>query len=85
MNREPNLGDVLREIKDLRSDIKTGQPALLPLREAAVFLGLSPKTLQNRLSDGSFPLKPVRLAGRRVFRRSDLMAFVERLVEVVDK
>jgi hypothetical protein len=40
---------------------------------------MAEKTLRNRLSDGTFPLRPVRLSGRPLFKRRDLENLVDSL------
>jgi hypothetical protein len=58
---EPTLSSILE-------DLKARDRALLTIRQAAAFLGMAEKTMRNRLSDGSFPLRPVRwprIAGSR--------------------
>ena len=77
--REPTLATILEEVRQLREDMKERDRALLTVRQAAVFLGLAEKTLRNRISDGSFPLRPVRLSGRPLFKRRDLEDLVDSL------
>jgi predicted DNA-binding transcriptional regulator AlpA len=78
-HQEPTLASILEEVRQLREDLKSRDRALLTIRQAAVFLGMAEKTLRNRLSDGSFPLRPVRLSGRPLFKRRDLEKLVDDL------
>jgi predicted DNA-binding transcriptional regulator AlpA len=78
-HHEPTLSSILEEVRQLRADLKARDRALLTIRQAAAFLGMAEKTLRNRLSDGTFPLRPVRLSGRPLFRRRDLEALVDSL------
>jgi predicted DNA-binding transcriptional regulator AlpA len=76
---EPTLSSILEEVRQLREDLKARDRALLTIRQAAAFLGMAEKTLRNRLSDGTFPLRPVRLSGRPLFKRRDLENLVDSL------
>jgi predicted DNA-binding transcriptional regulator AlpA len=78
-HQEPSLASILEEVRRLREDLEARDRALLTIRQAAVFLGMAEKTLRNRLSDGSFPLRPVRLSGRPLFKRRDLENLVDNL------
>jgi predicted DNA-binding transcriptional regulator AlpA len=77
--REPTLAFILEEVRQLREEMKARDRALLTVRQAAVFLGMAEKSLRNRVSDGSFPLRPVRLSGRPLFKRRDLEDLVDSL------
>jgi predicted DNA-binding transcriptional regulator AlpA len=55
---------------------------LVSVEEAATMLGLSPKTLRNRLgpkAEREFPVKPVHIGRRVLFKVADLQEFVEAL------
>jgi len=78
-HQEPTLSSILEEVRQLREGLKSRDRALFTIRQAAVFLGMAEKTLRNRLSDGSFPLRPVRLSGRPLFKRRDLENLVDNL------
>lgn len=60
-----------------------GQPKrLLSVEEAAIYLGLSPRTIYNGVAPGSknpFPIKPKRFGKRRLFDIRDLDAFADSL------
>lgn len=56
-------------------------PGKLTKREAAEFLGMSEKTLSNRLSGGTGP-RSYKYLGRVYFDRKDLEAFKRSLIEV---
>lgn len=56
--------------------------ALYTIDEAAHYLGLAPKTIRNGLgprAEKPFPIKPVRVGGRVVFKKEDLDSFVDGL------
>ncbi len=66
----------------MRQEIKATSKRLLPIPEAAAYLGISPKTIRNGLGPRAakpFPVKAVRLGGRVLFRREDLDQYVDRL------
>jgi excisionase family DNA binding protein len=76
---KPDLAMVLAELRELRKETRTANMRLLPIPEAAEYLGLSPRTIQNDLSRKVFPVKPVRYRGKVLFRREDLDAYVDGL------
>lgn len=51
-------------------------PELRTVPEAAHILGVSPSTIRNRISLGTFELPTVLFCGRRLIRRSDIDAFL---------
>lgn len=53
----------------------TRSPALMTLKETALFLGLNEQTLRNQLSRGKAPIETLKVGSRRMVRRID----VERL------
>ena len=57
------------------------QPRLLCITDAALYLGLAPKTLRNRLSDKAnpFPVRPRYFGGKPLFEVSELDAFIDSL------
>ena len=77
-----DLNIILSEIKRLRGELQAPPKRLYNVNEAAAFLGISPKTIRNGLGPKAkkpFPVKPVRVAGRVLFRRDQLDRFVESL------
>jgi len=55
---------------------------LLSVQEAAIYLGLSPRTLYNGIAPGSkdpFPIRPKHYGKRRLFEKADLDAFADSL------
>ena len=52
---------------------------LVGVETASRMLGICPKTGRNWISSQRFPIKTFRLNGRRLVRRSDLLAFVNGL------
>jgi excisionase family DNA binding protein len=75
----PNLQTVLSELRQLRQEIRAAGKRLLPIPEAAEYLGISPRTIRNDLSRKTFPVRPVRYGGKVLFRREDLDAFIDGL------
>lgn len=76
------ISQVLAELRELRSELRSATKRLLPVDEAAAYLGISPKTLRNGLGPRAakpFPVRPVRVAGRVLFRLTDLDRFVDSL------
>jgi len=59
--------------------VNTGQRRLLPYSDAAFYLGLSVKTLRNKISLGALPFRPRRIASKPLFDIRDLDAFVDAL------
>ena len=58
------------------------RPRLLNVEDAARYLGISPKTLRNRLGPRAvhpFPIKPKRIGKRVLFDVKALDAFVDSL------
>lgn len=70
---------VLTEIRNLRKEIQASKKRLYPIPEAAEYLGISPRTIQNDLSRKVFPVKPVRYRGKVLFRREDLDRYIDGL------
>ncbi len=81
---EPTLADLLVEIRELRRELRAPARRLLTVPEAAAYLCLSSKTVRNRLGPKAakpFPVKPVRLAGKVLFRLEALDAYIQGLEE----
>jgi hypothetical protein len=79
---ELKLQQVLAELLELKVELRVNHKALLGVDEAASYLGLAPKSIRNCLGPRApkpFPVRPVRVGGRVLFRRADLDAFVEAL------
>ena len=53
--------------------------ALYTVEDAAAYFALAPKTIRNKLSDGTFPVRAHKLGGKTVFRKQDLDRFAESL------
>jgi hypothetical protein len=78
----PNLQTVLTELRKLRAEIKAPPKRLLTVEQTAHYLGLAPKTIRNGLGPKAqkpFPVKPVRLAGKVLFRLEDLDSYIDSL------
>jgi excisionase family DNA binding protein len=74
-----DLQTVLAEVRALRQEIRSAGKRLLPIPEAAEYLGLAPRTIRNELSRKTFPVRPVRHGGKVLFRRQDLDAYIDSL------
>jgi excisionase family DNA binding protein len=74
-----NLETIISEIRALRQEIRSARKRLLPIKEAAEYLGIFPRTIQNDLSRKVFPVRPVRYRGKVLFRREDLDAYIDSL------
>lgn len=77
-----DLNMVLTEIKKLRKEIAAPQKRLLTVEETACYLGVAAKSIRNGLGGKAvkpFPIKPVRVGGRVLFKREDLDAFIDDL------
>jgi hypothetical protein len=59
--------------------IEALRPRLVDTNGAAEYVGLSPKTLRNRQSDGTFPVKPRYYGGKPLYEVSELDAFIDSL------
>ena len=57
-------------------EILTDVDRLLPLREVVTASGLSRSTIYAWMDDGRFPL-PLRVGGRRLWRRSEIAAWID--------
>lgn len=76
--------EILKELKQLRQEVGFASKRLLTVDEAAHYCGLSPKTIRNGLGPKAvkpFLVRPVKLAGRVLFRRKDLDALIEGLCD----
>lgn len=51
-------------------------PLLVSYVDAGQLLGISHRTIRNQVCKGTFPIKPVSLGGRTLFRVSDIHHFV---------
>ncbi len=55
---------------------------LIDIDQLSEKIGLKPKTIRNRLHEGSFPLKPVKQGGRKNFwLESDVDRYIEALMK----
>ncbi len=76
----PGLQLVLAELRQLRAELRTPQKRLLTVEETAGYLGISAKTIRNGLGPKTpkpFPVQPVKLAGRVLFKKEDLDRFID--------
>jgi hypothetical protein len=74
------------QISDKKQNYTGGfLPRLMGVADAARYLGLSPKTIRNRLgpkAQDPFPVRPKRIGKRVLFDRADLDAFADGLSHV---
>ena len=80
--QEPTLATLLAEIKALRADLRASRVRLLTVDEAALYLGLAPRTVRNGLGPRAvkpFPVKPVRVGGRVLFEKKSLDLYIDSL------
>lgn len=50
-------------------------PLLVSIQDTATLLGISQKTIRNQVSLGKFPISPVRIGGRTLFRVAEIHDF----------
>lgn len=73
---------LLAEIKALRKELRLHETRLLSVSETAQYCGIAEKTIRNMLGRKAakpFPVRPVRVAGRVLFRKIDLDKFIDAL------
>ena len=76
------MAQILKEIKSLRKELRAPAKRLYTVDETARYLGISAKTLRNMLGPRApkpFPVRPVRVAGRVLFRVEDLDRYINSL------
>jgi predicted DNA-binding transcriptional regulator AlpA len=74
--------EILSEIRALRKESVAPRRRLLNINETATYLGISARTIRNRTGRSAvrrFPIKPVRLGGRVLFRQEDLDQFIDEM------
>jgi len=49
------------------------------VKDLARHLKISPRTIYNKTSNGTFPIKPIRIGRLLRFRREDINAYLESL------
>lgn len=49
------------------------------IRELSQYLGISPQTVRNRLSCGTFPIAARKICGRVKFDRKDVESYLNKL------
>jgi predicted DNA-binding transcriptional regulator AlpA len=80
----PNkLTQVLKELRQvIREELRAPAKRLLTVEEAAAYLGIAAKTLRNGLgpkADRPFPVRPVKVGGRVLFKREALDSYIDSL------
>lgn len=71
------VGTELQKAWRAMQEPKRIEPRLLSYANAAMYLGLAVNTLRNKCSSGNFPVKPKKLAGKPVFDRRELDAYLD--------
>ena len=66
-------------MKQTNKIIKSRWGKLLSIDDAGEYIGISPKTIRNELSKGTFPVKPKPWGKRVLFLRDDLDRLAEGL------
>ena len=77
-----DLQRILVELRQLRAELGTPPKRLLTIPEAASYLGISPKSIRNGLGPRAakpFPVKPVKVGGRVLFKKESLDSYVDGL------
>ncbi len=72
----------MAELKKLQAELRKPPKRLLSVEETAHYLGVAAKTIRNGLGPKAakpFPVKPVRVAGKVLFRLEDLDRFIDSL------
>jgi excisionase family DNA binding protein len=68
-----DLSQVLKELKELRAELRLPCPRLLTVEQAAAYLGLASKTIRNALG------RPVKVGGRVLFKKEALDLYIDSL------
>ncbi|MBU4232564.1 MAG: helix-turn-helix domain-containing protein [Proteobacteria bacterium] len=84
-HNQPSLKEILSELQALRQEIRSASKRLLPIPEAAEYLGLAPRTVRNDLCRKVFPIKPVKYRRKLLFRRDDLDRYIDGMAGEVAK
>lgn len=72
-----NIDEVWKELRALRDELRAPRRRLLPIPEAAEYLGIAARTIRNDLARGKFPVRPVKYGAKILFRIEDLQAYVD--------
>lgn len=70
---------ILKEIKEILERQKASKFRRLTVKQTAERLGISPKTIYNGLSSGTFPIKCKRVRGSVGFLDRDIDEYLENL------
>jgi len=79
--KQADLQTILSELQKLRAEMAPLK-RLLTIEETGRYLAISPKTIRNQISRGAvkpFPVRPVKVSGRVLFRKDDLDKFIDGL------
>ena len=52
---------------------------LLSVEDISMLMGIAPGTVRNYLSTGKFPLKPIKVGDRTLFKRDEVEAYISSL------
>jgi predicted DNA-binding transcriptional regulator AlpA len=50
---------------------------LLSIKEIGAYLNISPQTIRNRLSAGTFPIPPIKIGGKLLWDRRKVDRFLD--------
>jgi excisionase family DNA binding protein len=51
---------------------------LISIKELGVYLNISPQTIRNKLSSGTFPIIPIKLGGKVLFDIQEIEKFLDK-------
>ena len=60
------------------SDNRTFEKRLLSIKEVSAYLNISPQTIRNKLSAGTFPIPPIKIGGKLLWDRRRVDAFLDK-------
>jgi predicted DNA-binding transcriptional regulator AlpA len=74
--------EILSEIRELRKALMVPRRRLLDIKETAIYLGIAARTIRNKIGPKAvqrFPVKPLRIGGKVLFRQEDLDRFIDEM------
>jgi len=69
----------MREPTDKKNSCQSCNERLLDVRATASMLGISTKSIRNQLSQKRFPIPSYKFGSKRLFKLSEVLAFIENL------
>ena len=67
------------EVNTDLNNVTDMEKRMLSIQEVSTYLGLSPQTIYNRLSAGTFPIKTKRIGRRLKWDRRDVDRYLDKL------